>query len=1406
MTVYMKNNALLVVLWLCLGSFQILAQAPDQPYVPGKVIVKFKDDMALSETYAMSTYSRAESAAPIPRSVEKIFQDFQVRSMSSLFSSNPQNTELSRKESNLAGPGNIYLVAFDEQVNPELIAKSLNQDQNVAYAEPDYWFYGLTEPNDENVGEQWYLNTIQAFDAWQLTTGRDQVIAILDTGVDPDHPDLQDKVLPGYDFINEDDDPRDDNMHGTHVAGIAAASTDNGLGIAGVAPDAMILPVKVLQSSGAGSASTIAMGVQYAIENGATVINMSLGSSFESLALKEVLSQAYASATLVASAGNNGAKMIQEGDPPAIAIFPACYPFVLGVEATNESNEKAGFSNFDPTGPIEYSNEFGFNYEMKAPGTTILSTIPGGSYRDLNGTSMAAPMVAGAAALLRSFDEDMSNEEIFARMIQSSEDGILRINEALNYDLTPFLSFQSFTLADTLDSNPGDGDFEADAGELIGLSFLVRNAGGEASSVYVKLALGEFEDPAVATIGTDSVNLGDIGIFGTLSHPQNPLTLTIAPDVAQNREIVLQYEIGAENTDQEVVGEVILTVTNAEELLGILSDELTLTADKLWVVNGSFRISETGILNIEPGTQLMVNSPIINNGMINSIGEQDNRVSIFGPKGIRGNGITELKYTTYDGIVYEHNTTPDNSIFGGSKLVLDHAKITNATSSGIGMNAFLFNSDYDSILISNSEISNIDALTLFVPRDFFLMEETNLDNVSGSLNYIYSSGFNIDSAMVRNNNFSRITNGELVEGFMRKAYDQSLPDGESTYGLFNNNFIAGEGILNTNNFDDRENVRSNYWGTIDSLRILSHIYDFWDNPERAIADFSPYLQRPSASAPGVVWKVLVNGTDPQEAQLDPIGAEEVQFEVYFNKPMDTLFTPFLTFGLREPRTQHVVHEDASWSSDSTIWTAHYTVDFRTGDGLNTVRVSGARDKNGFLIPVEDNLRFQFNIQTVGSLSNNLLATPGFGQVEVSWDAISSNDLLGYNVYRYTSFIEDDELRFRDTLKINEALILDSTFVDEGGDPDTDYYYMLTSLDANFSESGFSSSVQASPLSGSLIILEGDLSFGEVALDTETTRVLTLSNQGNSDLTVTSVSYPDGFSGDWDQGVISAGSSQEVNVTFSPTATIDYSGTIEVTSDASTGDNTIAVSGTGVGSVLTLAGDLSFDEVAINTTATLVMVLSNEGNSDLSVTSVSYPEGFSGDWDQGVISAGNSQEVNVTFSPTAAIDYIGAIEVTSDATTGDNTIAVSGTGAGSVLTLTEELSFGEVALNTTATLVMVLSNDGISEITVTSVSYPEGFSGDWDQGTISAGSSQEVNVTFSPTAVIDYVGTIEVTSDATTGDNTIAVSGTGTGSVLALAGDLSFGEVEINTTATLVMVLSNEGNSDLTVTSVSYPDG
>jgi len=349
----------------------------------------------------------------------------------------------------------------------------------------------------------------------------------------------------------------------------------------------------------------------------------------------------------------------------------------------------------------------------------------------------------------------------------------------------------------------------------------------------------------------------------------------------------------------------------------------------------------------------------------------------------------------------------------------------------------------------------------------------------------------------------------------------------------------------------------------------------------------------------------------------------------------------------------------------------------------------------------------------------------------------------------------------------------------------------------------------------IIALSGDLSFGSVSVGATGQKNFTIQNTGNSVLTVSSISYPTGFTGNWSGGTIAAGGSQAVTVTFAPTAAQSYTGSVTVISDKTSGTETLAISGTGTAvptKIIALSGDLSFGSVSVGATGQKSFTIQNTGNSALTVSSISYPTGFTGNWNSGTVAAGGSQAVTVTFAPTAAQSYTGSVTVSSDKTGGTNTLAVSGTGmvgATKIISLSGSLDFGTVCTGSKLRKSFTIQNTGNSPLNISSITYPSGFTGDWNSGTVAAGASQAVTIKFVPTAAQSYSGTLTVSSDKTDGTNTMLLSGTGTSSqmsIINVSGSLAFGDAFIGKTITRSINISNSGNKYLNISSLTFPVG
>jgi subtilisin family serine protease len=268
--------------------------------------------------------------------------------------------------------------------------------------------------NDPDIKLQYGLDNINAEKAWGFSSGTDKVvIAVVDTGVDLGHPDLQNNLMNGYSAINGVVTPQDDNGHGTHVAGIIAAISNNNKGGVGLAPKCKIMPVKVLSGKGEGSDSDIAEGIIWAVDHGANVINLSLGGTGAGKTLERAMTYAFNSNVLVIAAmGNNGENL---------KTYPAAYKNIIAVGATDVNNKVVPFSNY------------GDWISVSAPGLKIYSTFPrekvelsrynlSPNYAVLSGTSMAVPFVAALAGLIMSKNPGINRAEVRKKIENSSLD------------------------------------------------------------------------------------------------------------------------------------------------------------------------------------------------------------------------------------------------------------------------------------------------------------------------------------------------------------------------------------------------------------------------------------------------------------------------------------------------------------------------------------------------------------------------------------------------------------------------------------------------------------------------------------------------------------------------------------------------------------------------------------------------------------------------------------------------------------------------------------------------------------------------------------------------------------------------------------------------------------------------
>ena len=1102
---------------ISLFLFTVLLSAQTPPAVqqdlmnfePGELIVKLKDNVDAGITYAengkaMSSFNIGELLSIEDKVASSKVMFHQKGIEASIANSEKMKAVyMAKGMTNPKDPltmKNIFVLkTSDEQENILQLIQQIKDDPNVEYAEPNY-IYGI---DDFEVGEiitaeeaakmesslvidvddplypsQTNITTTNIDDVWeQYTTGDgSQVIAILDTGGDYNHPDLEANTwineaelngvegydddengyvddIRGWDFINIDNAPLDDNMHGTHVAGIAGAVGNNGIGIAGAAWNVKLMHIKVFQSSGQGNATNIAAGVEYANINGATIINMSFGSYAESSTLKLALETAYNSSFLVAAAGNNSVLI-----GPCLGCaphYPAAYNYVLGIE--DFPKPPYGYTNFDVDGPTYSGFATLLNYEITAPGTGIMSTVPNGGYAALTGTSMATPLVAGAMALYNQIKPEDSKELIFGNLINSSGSPYVDFLASLDIEPNPILKVISTTERDTINSQNGNGFWEP--GETIEILPLIKNYWGPTDDVRVGIEFAEFEDQTKATIIESEIQIGSISAYASLQNLQESLKITIANDVVNNVDISFRVRVWS-GPDQEYISdpvEFIINVKNSTLLYGIYNEDLTLYPETEYLVSDNFVMVAGTTLTILAGVELYISDgkKIFIEGDVNAIGTTDNRI------------IFAAENNSWEGFRLDGNSYFEYCIF---KNISGNSIFENYFNSYVNVKKSIF-TDNHSQIIWRSDSSLMD----FTTSNFIENTALNFTNNHSDYGYTYSNFINNFGGV---SNISGLATGpmDIAIGSDVFAYNNIFSNvfndiGELPYA-FRRSF-SGTAVFS----------QENYFGTSNEETADSYIIDFIEDSGIGLMITNKSVA-PSELTNGIVWKVLVNGYDAQDeyALIDPVGIGEHEFKVYFNRAMDTSIDPQIFYGVVFPYTQNLVNEAGTWSEDGKIYTINHDVNIGAADGINRIRVQGAMDLDNFYIPIEDS-RFNFLLQSAGSASTGFFAAGGLGKIDLEWLAPSTDeieDALGYNMYRYE--VDADGVE-SEPIQLNESLIIEDSDETTTGIYYSDfdvtegetYFYKYKILRTSFEETDFSQTVSSAPLTSTLGDSNGDFS-------------------------------------------------------------------------------------------------------------------------------------------------------------------------------------------------------------------------------------------------------------------------------------------------------------------------------------------
>lgn len=1096
-------------------------EARFRPYREGQVIVKFKTGSGVRvqkvkgkfKTSAVSAVDRVMNALGVAEAEELMPLSGAITTAKPRRAKAPNGRVV--EEPDLS---QLYCLSFDTAKVKDVheAVEMLKDVSEVEFAEPNYLAFisadgattdSATYVSEPLYSEQWAPAAINLPALWNmpLADAKRPVIAILDTGVDINHPDLKDNIwtndkeangsdfedddnngycddVHGWDFIHNTaiiGDGMDGNGHGTHCAGIAAAVGNNGIGITGANPNAKILPIKVMGDDGTGDIATIVRGIDYAVASGANILSMSLGGG-NSTAEYQALSKAYAAyIPIVAAAGNSGASIYALGQP----TFPAAYDIVLGVMASAQNGQRASYSNYDPDGPFytQYANtdrnysqkdntslgEF-WNYDLMAPGTGIMSTLPGGKYGKLSGTSMATPLVAGALSRMlqvKGFDY-AKDYGIFGDMAEAKMKGtdVFDAKAAVSYDESN-REVALRLLAITIDDKEfGDGDGNADAGETIAIYPTIRSLWGEAKNIKVSITENPNVNDSAYTIVENGADFGFTVNSRGSATAKNPIKIKIGEKVNDGYTIPLTFDFTCDNMSGEPMHthqRAYIDVVNAVEIGGMLTENTTLYPNVHYRVTKNLAVPKGVTLTIKPGTVLK-----FDDGTGISVTTKYDYEN--GKVDAENSGILIMQGTpdsliVLDGLYCKRGYT---IILGGDYLnekknpiPIEYVMFDLGTNPYREDDAFSFGYYCLKNCIFKGCVGDMPQHTLVEKCDF-------LDfNVPGLMWARY--------AEIKSCNFSNSSaNG--------KNFASGLP---SIVNRFSGNIrIRGNNFLNPIRdlyyssyyflYSDHDTPTTvtfehpSYWGSSKESIVRKYVYDIEKGQGFGYFDLSNMLTRPNKEAHGCVWKVVVDGYDAQDDfdEMPPLGVGRHKFEVFYNRDdMDTTTTPTITMGLQEPYTQTAINQDGFWSvQDSvSVYTAYLDIDGKmTIDGLNRIAVTGAKDHDHFDVPTE-NFRFNVMVQKAGSMSTGMMAEAGLGKVNLSWNTTDVNfdDMMGYNLYRYT---KDDK---SDVAKINSTLLspTDDSYTDTEVVPGTTYYYYIMEMYTDLTQSAISNVVAATPL-------------------------------------------------------------------------------------------------------------------------------------------------------------------------------------------------------------------------------------------------------------------------------------------------------------------------------------------------------
>lgn len=973
------------------------------------------------------------------------------------------------------------------------------------------------------------INLNEAYD-WLEENGYERggsknvIVAVLDTGVDITHIDLRNNIwtnaneiegnsvdddsngfiddIHGWNAVAGNSNVQDDNGHGTHVAGIIASEKNN-YGTTGIAYNCKIMPVKCGSSSGFFNNSWIAEAITYAASNGADVINMSFGGGKAmSLAVEEALKDAYSTSFIVAAAGNDSAQNQLVYDIPLEVCYPAAYPYVCGVMSASSNYVESWFTNFDPipNNRIEYN--------IYAPGESYYSTFPNNKYAALNGTSMATPVVAGVAALIRGSHTDKESyptKFITSQIVNASEINVIpqlavysgRVKEEHKYiDAFAALTkaskpnvrlYDYYTFDDTTFSSANNGNNVIDCGETIQIGLELQNVGGKAYGTKAVLDTRRLDesiaDPYV-TFKKNEIDFDEIGIYSikdsglkyaddglTVTGTSNCFEIVISDDCPDNYMIAFNLTITYNDEDGKeysATNEIYLSVTNRILLKGRIDTDTVLPKNTSYILLSTLTIMEDVTLTIEEGVDIQMyndsdtsyygtisNSPkIANNGTLNIAGTEDNYVKIHSSELYSDycsyiTGATNIQYLSADNVILYNCVT------------ISCSSLTYQSSGECGLLIFKDGSSF-------SEYVALFVLTL---------ENTTVD--------FHYCGYNHGGASTSFLYISNILNCTFHNVHSNTQHPYTVIIQENyTYNYLNieNTSFVCSSSLKSNKFE------FNLSGSLASTLIKNCVFIQEDSSEicyifncsetnayvincnfinvpsdnvsvhdKSTGEGKGYVKFTTDESTADITSIApyiasLKTYDEQGNEAKLIGRETFKTRITFNRDMDASLDLKVTFGSVEPYADYTIKGSYI---DAKTWEGTFTVNTRLEGGTQHFRITNARaDTCHNLTLIEMGSIYSFTIDTAGSYAMSLQGVAEDDGIHLSWMQDDYDVVMGYNVYRRDSAEGQD-------VKINPTLIPadDATYIDTDCEPGQTYWYTFTYVLTDLTEGNPSGMIQ-----------------------------------------------------------------------------------------------------------------------------------------------------------------------------------------------------------------------------------------------------------------------------------------------------------------------------------------------------------